>query len=144
MSFMKYAWETGRMAMAWKIWLGVAITLTTIYFVVEKSATSKLVLYNGLGLMSIVLLLVGVKINKPDTLKPWLWFAGGLTSFLTADVIYYVIELRAGEAGPPFPNVADAFYLGMYPLMIVGLIKLGSDPNDTDDVPDQDAFEPIE
>lgn len=124
MSYMKYAWESGRMAMAWKIWFGVAITLTTIYFVVEKSATSKLVLYNGVGLMSIVMLLIGVKVNKPDMLKPWLWFAGGLTSFLTADVIYYLIELRSGEAGPPFPNWADAFYLGMYPLMILGLIKL--------------------
>ncbi|MFT7474761.1 MAG: diguanylate cyclase (GGDEF)-like protein [Verrucomicrobiales bacterium] len=114
----------GRINSAWKIWIGVSVALTTIYFVVEKSATSKLVLYNGVGLLSIALVLLGLRVNKPETLQPWLWFAGGLVSFLTADVIYYVLELRAGEAGPPFPSIADPFYLAMYPLMIIGLTKL--------------------
>ncbi len=115
-----------QMSLAWKVWIGVAAALTGIYFVLDKSPTSKLVLYNGVGLLSIVMLLIGLKINRPSTLKPWLWFAGGLASFLTADVIYYVIELRAGNAGVdvPFPNYADPFYLAMYPLMIVGLTKL--------------------
>ena len=121
---MKTDLEAGRITNAWKIWTGLAIALTAIYFVVEKSAESKLFLYNGVGLVSVILLLVGVKVHKPETVSPWLWFAGGLISFLTADVIYYIIELRAGDAGLPFPNIADAFYLGMYPLMIVGLIKL--------------------
>ncbi|MGI9608556.1 MAG: GNAT family N-acetyltransferase [Acidimicrobiales bacterium] len=111
---------------AWKIWLTVAAALTSLYFILEKSAESKLVLYNGVGLLSITLLLVGLRVNRPQHMAPWLWFAGGLTSFLTADVIYYIIELQAGEAGPPFPSVADPFYLAMYPLMIVGLTKMVS------------------
>ncbi len=56
---------------------------------------------------------------------PWLWFAAGLTSFLVADVCYYVLEL-VSEDGAPFPSIADAFYLGMYPLMIVGLDQDGA------------------
>ncbi len=108
----------------WKIWIVCATALTTVYFFVEKSPQSKLVLYNGVGFVSVILLLVGVWQNRPKPLAPWLWFAGGLTSFLTADVIYYVIELQSGEAGPPFPNLADGFYLAMYPLMIVGLTKM--------------------
>ncbi len=112
------------MSLAWKVWIGVAIALTTIYFVVEKSANTKLLLYNGVGLLSILLLLLGLYVNRPPSMKPWLWFAGGLTSFLTADVIYYVLELQAGEAGPPFPSIADPFYLAMYPMMIIGLTKI--------------------
>ncbi len=109
------------MKFAWKIWIVVATALTVLYFAVEKSPESKLVLYNGVGLMSLVLLVFGVWRHRPRPMAPWLWFGAGLGSFLTADVIYYVLELRAGEAGPPFPSVADAFYLSMYPLMIVGL-----------------------
>ena len=117
------------MNMAWKVWIGVAVAFTILYFAVEKSANTKLLLYNGLGLLSIAVLLFGLYANRPPSMKPWLWFAGGLTSFLTADVIYYVIELQAGNAGEsvPFPNPADAFYLAMYPMMIVGLIKLVRD-----------------
>ncbi len=106
---------------AWKIWAAAATALTVLYFAVEKSPESKLVLYNGVGFLSLVLLVFGVWKHRPQPLAPWVWFAGGLASFLTADVIYYVIELQAGESGPPFPNLADAFYLSMYPLMIIGL-----------------------
>ena len=112
------------MKSAWKIWIAGATALTTIYFFVEKSPQSKLVLYNGVGFVSLVLLLAGIYVNRPKPIAPWLWFAGGLASFLTADVIYYIIELQSGEAGPPFPNLADGFYLAMYPLMIVGLTKM--------------------
>ncbi|MGB5755270.1 MAG: GNAT family N-acetyltransferase [Acidimicrobiales bacterium] len=108
----------------WKIWIVMAAALTTVYFFVEKSPESKLVLYNGVGLVSLILLLFGIWKNRPRPVAPWLWFAGGLASFLTADVIYYVIELQSGDSGPPFPNIADGFYLAMYPLMIIGLIKM--------------------
>ncbi len=108
----------------WKYWLAAATGLTTIYFVVQNTPESKLVLYNGVGFISVVLLLVGVAINKPTPRQPWMWFAAGLSSFLLADVIYYIIELTSGDDGPPFPNLADFFYLMMYPLMIVGLTKM--------------------
>ncbi len=107
----------------YKIWLGVAATLMVLYFVVPDSPESKLVLYNGLGLLSVGCVLLGVKINNTTPREPWLWFAAGLTSFLAADVIYYVLDL-VNPDGPPFPSAADPFYLMMYPLMIVGLTKM--------------------
>ena len=108
----------------WLIWIGVATLLAAAYFVIPTTPESKLVLYNGVGLLSILALLVGIRMNAPSPRGPWLWFAAGLTSFLTADVIYYGIELVSGDNGPPFPNLADFFYLMMYPLMIVGLTKM--------------------
>ncbi|MDH3683197.1 MAG: GNAT family N-acetyltransferase [Acidimicrobiia bacterium] len=107
----------------WLIWLGLATVLTIVYFAVPNTPESKLVLYNGLGLLSVASMLIGIRVNRATPQEPWLWFAAGLTSFLTADVIYYVLELGSPE-GPPFPSVADPFYLMMYPLMIVGLTKM--------------------
>ncbi|MEZ5410561.1 MAG: GNAT family N-acetyltransferase [Acidimicrobiales bacterium] len=107
----------------WLMWIGFALVVTTIYFAVPNTPESKLVLYNGLGLMSVGCLLYGARANKASPQEPWMWFAAGLASFLTADVIYYLLELFTPE-GPPFPSAADPFYLGMYPLTIVGMIKL--------------------
>lgn len=107
----------------WKYWLGFAGLLTTLYFVVPNSPESKLVLYNGLGLLSVVFLLVGVKRNHSTAKEPWLWFAAGLSSFLVADICYYVLELTNGGVAP-FPSIADFFYLMMYPLVIIGMTKM--------------------
>ncbi|MEZ5341188.1 MAG: hypothetical protein R2706_06995 [Acidimicrobiales bacterium] len=108
----------------WKIWLGAAATVATAYFVIDNTPTSKLVLYNGLGLFAVAMILVGVKHNKPDPREPWLWFAAGLGSFLVADVIYYIQELTLGADKVPYPSWADPFYLGVYPLLIIGLTKM--------------------
>ncbi len=69
------------------------------------------------------MVLYGVRCNRPAQRAPWIWFACGLGSFLVADVCYYVLELVSKD-GPPFPSIADVFYLAMYPLVIVGLAKM--------------------
>jgi len=107
--------------MLWKFWLLTAAALTLVYFVVPKSPESKLVLYNGLGLLAVLALLVGMHINKTRPKAPWFWLVGGLTSFLVADVIYYLLELKHGADDVPFPNPADIFYLLMYPMVMIGL-----------------------
>ncbi|MEM9610977.1 MAG: extracellular solute-binding protein, partial [Actinomycetota bacterium] len=107
----------------WKGWIAVAVLIAILYFVLDNTPNTKLVLYNGVGLGSVLLLLTGIKVNDIKPRAPWLWFVAGLTSFLVADVIYYVLEQRYNGA-PPFPNAADAFYLGMYPCMIIGLTLL--------------------
>jgi diguanylate cyclase (GGDEF)-like protein len=112
-----------RLDQLWKIWFCLASLLTVIYFAVPDTRESKLFLYNGTGLLAIVVMLYGVRRNKPAQRAPWIWFACGLSSFLIADVCYYVLELISKD-GPPFPSIADVFYLAMYPLVIVGLTKM--------------------
>ncbi|MGI9600683.1 MAG: GNAT family N-acetyltransferase [Acidimicrobiales bacterium] len=106
-----------------KIWLAVASSLTALYFVIPNTPESKLVIYNGVGLLSVIMLALGVRVNKASPKHPWIWIGAGLSSFLVADVLYYILELTNPE-GPPFPSVADFFYLMMYPLMMVGLTKM--------------------
>ena len=57
-----------------------------MYFAVPESRESKLLLYNGTGLLSIVAVLYGVRRNKPAQRASWYWFAAGLASFLIADI----------------------------------------------------------
>jgi len=93
-----------------------------VYFLVETTSLSKLVLYNGIGLSAVIATLIGIRRNCPENRRAWYFIAGGMASFLTADIIYYVLELTTDAV--PYPSVADGFYLGMYPLMIIGMIGL--------------------
>jgi two-component system, cell cycle response regulator len=52
----------------------------------------------------------------------WLALTLGLIAFFAADV-YYTVAL-SGLDSPPFPSVADAGYLGIYPASYVGLVLL--------------------
>ena len=60
--------------------------------------------------------------HRPELPLPWYLFAAGQASFLTADVIYYVLaDVMHIEA---FPSLADPFYQAMYPQVILGLVLL--------------------
>ncbi|NND75328.1 MAG: GNAT family N-acetyltransferase [Ilumatobacter sp.] len=109
-------------ANVWKIYLTLAVAVAATYFLVETTSLSKLVLYNGIGLSAVIAVLFGIWRNQPTNKKAWYLIAGSLASFLTADIVYYVLEIIHNE--PPFPSIADAFYLGMYPVMILGMLSL--------------------
>ncbi|MFW2381887.1 MAG: GNAT family N-acetyltransferase [Acidimicrobiales bacterium] len=105
----------------WKVVLWLAGIMTAAYYVLPNTPTSKLILYNGVGALALGTVLIGVVYKGANPREPYMWFAAGLASFLTADVLYYVDELFGGVG---YPTPADLFYLGMYPLMIVGLNKM--------------------
>jgi hypothetical protein len=104
------------------VYAAVAAVPAVAYFLTPTTTLSHLVLYNGIGLSSVVALLVGIRWHRPADRRPWLLIAGGQASFLTADILYYILESVSHEV--PFPSAADVFYLGMYPLVILGLLRL--------------------
>ena len=106
----------------WKLYVTATSFVAVLYFLIPTTALSKLVLYNGIGLSAVVAVLVGVARNKPYHARSWRFIAAGLTSFLSADVCYYILEAVKKET--PFPSPADALYLGMYPLVIAGLVGM--------------------
>ncbi len=106
----------------WGAYVLVAVGVAAAYFLVPTSNLSHLVLYNGIGLSAVVTVLIGIRRNRPADRRPWLLIAAGQASFLTADICYYILESINEEA--PFPSIADIFYLGMYPLVIMGLLRL--------------------
>ncbi|MEZ5258991.1 MAG: GNAT family N-acetyltransferase [Ilumatobacteraceae bacterium] len=106
----------------WLVYVGITALIATAYFVLPTTSLSKLVLYTGVGLSAVVATVVGVKRNRIGDPRPWRWITGGMASFLAADVLYYFLELTKDEV--PFPSPADLLYLGMYPLVIVGLMRM--------------------
>ncbi|WP_367128035.1 diguanylate cyclase [Saccharothrix sp. HUAS TT1] len=64
----------------------------------------------------------GVRRNRPEARAPW--FVLGLSQlvYALADATFYVSHYVLNETG--YPSVADVFYLGHYPLVVVGLLML--------------------
>ena len=59
----------------------------------------------------------------PKERKPWLVIGLGMVSFAAAD-LYYTIALQPLGDDIPYPSLADALYLGLYPCCFVGLLLL--------------------
>ncbi len=107
---------------SWLIYLLICAPIGLAYFVLPSSALSKLLLYNGLGLLAVCAMVVGVRRNRPQHRRAWYFFIAGQVSFLTADVLYYVLSDILHHDS--YPSIADAFYLMMYPLVITGLVMM--------------------
>jgi diguanylate cyclase (GGDEF)-like protein len=106
----------------WALYLAAVAFVGGLYFVVPTTTVSKLVLYNGVGLSSVVAILVGIRRNRPADARAWRFIALGAASFLSADLCYYILEAVSDQT--PFPSPADALFLSMYPLVIAGLAVL--------------------
>src|SRR5207237_1086037 len=96
---------------------GVTAVLIGVYFAVPRG-NAQSVIYDVIAVGSSVAIAVGVRRNRPSLRLPWLLFALGNLFFAVADIIFNIL------VNPPVPSVADAFYLGGYPLLAVGLLLL--------------------
>jgi diguanylate cyclase (GGDEF)-like protein len=99
------------------------------YFLLPTGLAQSL-LYNAVGLVFGALMLVGVRLYRPARPALWYWFAAGQVVSVVGDVIWEIFAYGLHEE--PFPSVADVFYLGMYPLLAIGLVlfvreRLGRD-----------------
>jgi signal transduction histidine kinase len=99
------------------IFLAAGLALTATYFAVPRGAVQN-DLYDVIAVASSLAILLGVKLNRPDFLLPWLLFAAGNLLFAVADIIFNQL------VNPPTPSVADWFYLSGYPLLAAGLVLL--------------------
>ena len=114
------------------LYLTTIVGMASAYFMLSPTPTTKLALYNGVGLLSLLGTIVSIRIHRDRYQTPWILFALGQASFLTADVIYYWLETHSNSV--PFPSIADGFYLLMYPLVLGGLaLKIRKNSTGTKD-----------
>ena len=78
------------------LWLVVGAAATGAYFVVPE--TGQTVIYDGIGLVSTVLIVVGVRLHRPARPWAWYWFAIGQALWVVGDVLYALY---------PSPSIAD-------------------------------------
>ncbi|MGH2730222.1 MAG: sensor histidine kinase [Actinomycetota bacterium] len=102
---------------AWTAYIAVGIVAIGAYFAVPLGAHGTL--YDLIGLSSVVAIVIGVARYKPVFRLPWYLFAAGQAFFVAGDVLWNLYYADLGT--DPFPSAADAFYLGGYPIIAVGL-----------------------
>jgi diguanylate cyclase len=81
------------------------------------------ILYCLIGASSTAAILVGLRRNQPTHPAAWYFFAAGTATLTLGDGLYGWYGHEALIA--PFPSLADAFYLVVYPLFAAGLLALG-------------------
>jgi diguanylate cyclase (GGDEF)-like protein/PAS domain S-box-containing protein len=96
----------------------VMLVLTALYFFLPSQPRF---IWTMIGVCSLSAMVVGIRVNRPQRRLPWWLATAGVASLIAGDTTY---DLLTGVFGydDPFPSVADAIYLAMYPLIAVGLL----------------------
>ena len=114
----------GRLRSAPAAWafLGAGVAAIALYSVLPENAQS--VFFVVVGFASVAAIYVGSARNLPRGRRlPWQLFAFGLLGQVAGDAIFAVYEVSLNRE-PPSPSIADAFYLGGYPLLALGVLLI--------------------
>jgi len=106
----------------WLWWLIVAVPAALSYAVLPRATPSASICFEGLGVASSIVMLVGIRRRRPA--RPLLWYLllGGTVASVIGDAVYDYFWAYAHV--DPFPSLADPFYLMSYPLTAAGLLLL--------------------
>ncbi|HWT95464.1 MAG TPA: hypothetical protein VN238_20880, partial [Solirubrobacteraceae bacterium] len=107
---------------AWQAYLAAGAVLAAV-FAIGGPLKSNGILMNLIGLSPVLAILAGIKLHKPASRGPWLFFAGGLTLFWLGD-LYTIGYPRLFDREVPFPSIGDGAYVGVYPVLMAGLLLL--------------------
>ena len=107
---------------AWLIYLVVgAVSLALFLFDVFDLRLGPL--FNVIGLSSPIVIVIAVRIHRPEHRLPWYLVAAGQLLFILGDVITYNYDRFFGTE-LPFPSIGDLFYLSVYPFLVAGILLL--------------------
>ncbi|MGX6607212.1 diguanylate cyclase domain-containing protein [Micromonosporaceae bacterium Da 78-11] len=104
----------------WWSWLAGATLICVGYPFLPADSLAATGVYNGVGLLSALMIPIGVRRNRPTNPRAWYVFTGGVVAFVVGDVIYEVTGLVFGHH--PYPYWDDAVYFTAYPMLWAGLL----------------------
>ena len=107
---------------AWFLYLAVMSTVSIGYLFGPAYMNSGSV-FNLIGLSAVVAILLGTHLNRVERKLPWYLFALGQALFVIGDILAYNYQ-RFFHHALPFPSIADAFYLAVYPVVVAGILLL--------------------
>jgi diguanylate cyclase (GGDEF)-like protein/PAS domain S-box-containing protein len=106
----------------WKAYLVVGLSCLFLYlFVPPFQGNGPLI--NALGLSSSVGIAIGIRLHRPRAAAAWWPFVVGQFLFFAGDLYTYSYPKLLG-ADVPFPSPGDVVYLGVYPALLFGLLRL--------------------
>ena len=94
---------------------GVALILA--YFALPTGTPGN-VIYEGLGIASVVAIAAGIRLRRPEAVMPWVLFALANTASLLGDLFFHY------RANATSASLGDGFYLTAYPLFAAALLVL--------------------
>jgi hypothetical protein len=103
-----------------RLWLGyviVSVIVAVLYLAVPPFKGSG-PLVNVVGLSSVLAILAGMRLHRPQATAAWWLFAAGQFLFFAGDLYTY------GFPDVGFPSFGDGLYLAVYPALMAGLILL--------------------
>jgi diguanylate cyclase len=94
------------------------------YFLLPAHGDEQSIFFVVIGFASVAAIYAGSIRNLPPGQRlPWQLFAFGLLGQVAGDAIFAVYEVSLNRE-PPSPSIADAFYLGGYPLLALGVFLI--------------------
>lgn len=103
-------------------WSAAGLLVCAVYPLLEDGKPVATVVYSALGAATVVAILAGVRRNRPAQRGGWFLFAAAALFQLIGDILYEVYRQVLDE--PPFPSLADAFYLAACPMLVAGMLML--------------------
>jgi diguanylate cyclase (GGDEF)-like protein len=106
---------------AWLLYLLVGVLAMAVYFLLP-SAVAQNVCLAVVEASAVAAIVAGIRMYRPVHPLPWCLFAFGIGLVLVGDIVWAGYTLRVG---PPYPSVADVFYLLGVLVFLVGLLLVG-------------------
>src|SRR5690242_20037127 len=78
--------------------------------------------FDTIGLLTPVMILIGVRVHRPANASMWRLFAVGKLMWFGGDLIYAINIF--GRHQDPFPSVSDVFYIAADPVTFAALLML--------------------
>ncbi len=110
-----------RAGAGWKVALVVGGVLTAAYFALPRGLVQS-VWYDGIGVVSVAAIAIGIRLNRPPDRATWWLFAVGSLCSIGADVVATVYQ--SVDVVVPVPSIADVLYLAAYPFYICAVLRL--------------------
>ena len=101
------------------MWLAVAVPVLAGYLLLPNGSVAATVVYDAVGLVSALMIVLALRRHRPERPGPWWWMAAGQAVWVSGDIVWSVYDKVLHRS--PFPSAADVLYLASYPLITVGL-----------------------
>jgi diguanylate cyclase len=106
------------MRVRWQTYLLSALVVIAAYLFTPSGTVLQTAFKVAVGWTAAACIVLGVRRHRPDGAAIWYWFAAGIFSNVTG-ILVEAVATR-GYGVDSYPTVADVFWLGLYPALIVG------------------------
>jgi diguanylate cyclase len=100
-------------------YLSCVFVVIASYLLTPSGTVVQTVLKVAVGWAAVACIVLGVRRHKPGGAAIWYWFAAGIFSNVTGILVESIASRVYGV--DTYPTVADLFWLGLYPALIVGM-----------------------